>query len=41
MVLGLHRMWGYTPEQAIEAPLWVLRMTDVLAYDASFDEKAS
>lgn len=38
MIRGMHRMWGYKPEEALDAPLWVLRVTDVLAYDASFDE---
>lgn len=40
-MLGLHRMWGYKPEEVYDAPLWVLRMSDALLFDASFDEQAS
>lgn len=39
--MGLHRMWGYKPEEVYEAPLWVLRMSEVLAFDAEFDKQAS
>ena len=40
-MLGMHRMWGYKPEEVYDAPLWVLRMTDILTFDAEFEEKAS
>ncbi len=40
-MLGLHHMWGYTPEQALDAPVWVLRMTEALMFDQSLNEQAS
>ena len=30
---GLHAMWGYKPEEAMNAPAWVIRMSEVLAFD--------
>jgi len=27
----LHDLWGYNPEQARQAPAWVLRMSSILA----------
>ena len=38
-MLGMHRMWGYKPEEAMNAPLWVLRASDVLLFDQSLTEK--
>lgn len=31
VVFGLCSRWGYKPEEALEAPVWVMRMTGVLA----------
>lgn len=41
MLRGLHRMWGYKPEEALNAPVWVLRMSEVLAFDDDLRQQAA
>ena len=31
VIANLCRRWGYTPESALAAPVWVLKMDDILA----------
>lgn len=32
-------MWGYTPEEALNAPVWVTRMSALLAFDDALQEQ--
>ena len=36
MMRMLCQTWGYTPEQALRAPAWLLRTTEIVAL---YDEK--
>lgn len=37
---ALCQQWGYTPEEALRAPVWVLRASNLLAIDAELTRQA-